>query len=233
MSGYQTLSRALLYTPMCLPCACNHQKRDCLMNRVCLGNSQISPIDVAQLGRQVVQISKTAHTIAKLVTPMCLPCACNHQKSNCLMIRVCLGNGQISPIDVAELGRQLVQISKTAHPIVKLVTPMCLPCACNHQKSNCLMNRVCLGNSQISPIDHRCSWIGQTSGSNLQNRSSSSSSYCKTSYTNVFSCACNHQKSNCLMIRVCLGNNQISPIDVAQWADKWFKSPKPLILLQN
>ena len=124
-----------LVTPMCLPCACNHQKSNCLMNRVCLGNSQISPIDVAQLGRQVVQISKTAHPFAKLVTPMCLPCACNHQKSNCLMIRVWIGNGQISPIDVAQLGRQVVQISKTAHTIAKLVTPMCLPCACNHQKA--------------------------------------------------------------------------------------------------
>ena len=56
-------------------------------------------LNVAQLGRQVVQISKTAHPIAKLVTPTCLACACNHQKSNCLMIRVCLGNSQISLID--------------------------------------------------------------------------------------------------------------------------------------
>ena len=40
---------------------------------------------------------KTAHPIAKLVTPMCLACACNHQKSNCLMIRVCLRNIQIYP----------------------------------------------------------------------------------------------------------------------------------------
>ena len=49
------------------------------------------------------------------------------------MIRVCLGNSQISPIDVAQLGRQVVQISKTAHPIAKLVIPMCLPCACEKQ----------------------------------------------------------------------------------------------------
>ena len=96
------------------------------MIQVCLGNRKIQPIDVAQLGRQVVHFSKTAHPITKLVTPMCLLCACNHQKSNCLMIQVCLGNSQISPIDVAQLGRQVVQISKTAHPITKLVTPMCL-----------------------------------------------------------------------------------------------------------
>ena len=114
---------------MCLPCAFNHQESNCLMIRVCLGNSQISPIDIAQLGRQVVQFSKTTHPIAKLVTPMCFPCACNHQKSNCLMIRVCLGNSQISPIDVAQLGGQVVHISKTAHPIAKLVTSKCLPCA--------------------------------------------------------------------------------------------------------
>ena len=120
---------------------------------MCLGNSQISPIDVAQLGRVVVQISKIAHAITKLITPMCLSCACNHHKSNCLMIQVCLGNSQISPIDVAQLGRQVVQICKTAHPITKLVLPMCLSCACNHQKSNCLMIRECFGNSQISPID--------------------------------------------------------------------------------
>ena len=90
------------------------------------------------------------------------------------MIRVCLSNSQISPIDVAQLGRQVVKISKTAHPIAKLVIPMCLPCAYNHQKSNCLMIRVCLGNSKFHS-------------------------------------------------------------DVAQyyWADKRFKSPKPLTLLQN
>ena len=101
------------------------------MIRVCLGNGQISPIDVAQLGRQVVQISKTAHPIAKLVTPMCLPCTCNHQKNICLMIRVCLGNSKISLIDIAQLGRQVVQISKTPHPIAKLVTPMCLLLCCS------------------------------------------------------------------------------------------------------
>ena len=33
------------------------------------------------------------------------------------MIQVCFGNSQISPKDVAQLGRQVVQISKTAHPI--------------------------------------------------------------------------------------------------------------------
>ena len=82
---------------------------------------------------------------------MCLPSACHHQKSNCMMIRVCFGNNQISPVDVAQLGRQVVQISKTAHPIAKLVKPMCLPCACNHQKSNHLMIRVCLPN-----FTHRC-----------------------------------------------------------------------------
>ena len=61
------------------------------------------------------------------------------------MIRVWLEIAKFHPyIDVAELGRQVVQISKTAHPFAKLVTPMCLPCACNHQKSNCLMIRVCL-----------------------------------------------------------------------------------------
>ena len=69
---------------------------------------------------------------------MRLPCACNHQKSNCLMIRVCLGNSQILPKDVAQLDRSVVQISKTAHPMVKLLTPMRLPCVCNHHKSNCL-----------------------------------------------------------------------------------------------
>ena len=37
------------------------------------------------------------------------------------MIQVCFGNSQISPIDVAQLGRQVVQISITAHPIAKLV----------------------------------------------------------------------------------------------------------------
>ena len=36
-------------------------------------NSQISLTDVAQLGRQVVQISKTTHLVAKLDTPMCFP----------------------------------------------------------------------------------------------------------------------------------------------------------------
>ena len=101
------------------------------------------------MGSQVVQISKIAHPIAKLVTPTCWACACNHQKSDCLMIRVCLGNSQISPVDVAQLGRQVFQISKTAHPIAKLVTPMCFPCDCNHQKSNSLMIRVSLGNIQI------------------------------------------------------------------------------------
>ena len=75
--------------------------------------------DEAQLGRPVVQISKTAHPMAKLLTPMRLPCACNQQKSNCLMIRVCFGNSQNSPNDVAQLGRQ---VSKIAHPIAKLLT---------------------------------------------------------------------------------------------------------------
>ena len=42
------------------------------------------------------------------------------------MIRVCFGNSQISPIDVAQLSRQVVQISITAHPIAKLVTPIVL-----------------------------------------------------------------------------------------------------------
>ena len=46
------------------------------MIRVWLGNSQILLIDVAQLGRQVVQISKTAYLIAKLVTKcVCLALA--------------------------------------------------------------------------------------------------------------------------------------------------------------
>ena len=88
-------------------------------------------------------------------------------------------NDERSQQDVAQLGRQVVQISKTAHAIAKLVIPMCLPFAYNHQKSNCLMIRACLGNSKISL---RCSSIGQTSGSNLQ----ICSSYCKTSFSHVF-----------------------------------------------
>ena len=208
---------AKLVTPMCLPCACNHQKRNCLMIWVCLGSSQISPIDVAQLGREVVQVSKSAHPIAKLVTPMCLPCACNHQKINCLMIRMC---SQISPIDVAQLGWQVVHISKSAHPIAKLITPMCLPCACNHQKSNCLMIRVCLGNSQISPID-----IAQL-GREVFQISKTAHPIAKLITPKCLPCACNHQKRNCLMIRVCLGNSQISPIDVAQLGREVFQISK-------
>ena len=201
---------AKLVTPMCLPCACNHQKGNCLMIQVCLGYNQISPIDVAQLGRQVVQISKTAHPIAKLVKPMCLPCACNHQKSNYLMIRVCLGNNQISPIDVTQLGRQVVQISKTAHPIAKLVSPMCLPSACHHQKSNCPLIRVCFGNNPISPVD-----VAQL-GREVVQISKTAHPIAKLVTPMCLASACHHQKSNCMMIRVCFGNNLISPVDVAQ-----------------
>ena len=80
----------------------------------------ISPIDLAQLGRQVVQICKTPHPIAKLLNQcVCLVLA-SIRKAICLMIRVCFGNSQISPIDVAQLGRQVVQISKTVYAIAKL-----------------------------------------------------------------------------------------------------------------
>ena len=96
------------------------------------------------------------------------------------MTRVCFGNSQIS--DVAQLGRQVVQISKTVYAIAKLVTPMCLSSARNLQKSNCLMIRVGLGNNQISAIDVQFNSIGQISGSNHPNRLC----YCKTSYSNVF-----------------------------------------------
>ena len=136
----------------------------------------------------MVQISKTTHPITKLITPMCLTCACNHQKSNCLMIRVCLGNSKIS-LDIALLGRQVVHFSKTAHPITKLVTPMCLPCACNHQKSNCLMIRVI----DVAQLGRQVFHISKSAHPNA-----------KLVTPMCLPCACNHQKSNCLMIRVCL-----------------------------
>ena len=72
---------------------------------------------------------------------------------------------------------KVVQISKTAHPIAKLITKKCLPCACNHQKSNWLSEL-----RKKPNFTHRCSSIGQRSGSNQQNRTSD----CKTSYINVF-----------------------------------------------
>ena len=40
------------------------------------------------------------------------------------MIRVCFGNSQMSPKDEAQLGRPVVQISKTTHPMAKPLTPM-------------------------------------------------------------------------------------------------------------